>query len=396
MKKEELLALFNDLESDRVERKESWNSSKEKIREAICAFANDLPDHGLPGVIFIGVKDNGECAGLTITDDLLKNIAQCRDDGNIVPFPTMTVQKHVLNGCNVVAIIVEPSHSPPIRVRGRVWIRVGPRRAIASSDDERILNEKRRSKDLPFDLRPVLSASIDDLDMGLFQRTYLPSAVAFDILEENQRPLEHQLVSLRLLDSVETQTPTVVGILTVGKTPREYIYGAYIQFLRIDGGDLTDPIIDQKELDAPLPDTLRLIDDLLEINITTSSTFVGSSLEARQPDYPVEALRQLIRNAVLHRSYEATNTPVRITWFHDRVEIFSPGGLFGQVNESNFGQGATDYRNPHIAEALKNLGFVQRFGFGIPIAEKALAANGNPPIEFQITPNSVLAIVRRR
>lgn len=396
MKNEELLSLYNDLESDRVERKESWNSSKEKIREAICAFANDLPNHELPGVVFVGVKDNGECAGLNITDKLLTDITQCRDDGNIVPFPTMAVQKHILNGCEVVAIIVEPSYSPPVRVRGRVWIRVGPRRAIASPDDERILNEKRRSKDLPFDLRPVPSASIGDLDMGLFQRTYLPSAVAFDILEENQRPLEHQLVSLRLLDSVEAQTPTVVGILTVGKTPREYIYGAYIQFLRIDGDDLTDPIIDQKELDAPLPDTLRLIDDLLEINITTSSTFVGSSLEARQPDYPVEALRQLIRNAVLHRSYEATNTPVRITWFNDRVEIFSPGGLFGQVNESNLGQGATDYRNPHIAEALKNLGFVQRFGFGIPIAEKALLSNGNPPIEFQITSNSVLAIVRRR
>ncbi len=396
MNKEELLLLFSDLESDRVERKESWKSAKEKIREAICAFANDLPNYRLPGVVFVGAKDNGECSELTITDDLLLNISQCKDDGSIVPFPTMAVQKHVLNGCEVVAIIVEPSHSPPVRVRGRIWIRVGPRRAVASADDERILNEKRRSRDLSFDLKPVFSASVDDLDIGLFQRTYLPSAVAFDILEENERPLEHQLVSLRLLDSIEAKTPTVVGILTVGKTPREYIYGAYIQFLRIDGNELMDPIIDQKEIDGPLPDTLRLIDDLLEINITTSSTFVGSLLEAKQPDYPVEALRQLIRNAVLHRSYEATNTPVRITWFNDRVEIFSPGGLFGQVNESNLGRGATDYRNPHIAEVLKNLGFVQRFGFGIPIAEKALAANGNPPIEFQIAPNSVLAIVQRR
>ncbi|MEM7128476.1 MAG: ATP-binding protein [Chloroflexota bacterium] len=396
MTSEELLSLFKDLESDRAERKESWRSSKEKIREAICAFANDLPDHRLPGVVFVGVKDDGSCAELTITDELLRTVSRCKDDGTIVPFPTMVVQKHVLNGCEVVAIIVEPSYSPPIRIRGRAWIRVGPRRAIASPDDERILNEKRRSIDISFDLKPVFSASIDDLDMGLFQRTYLPSAVAFDILEENERPLEHQLVSLRLVDSIKTQIPTVVGILTVGKTPREYIYGAYVQFLRIDGTELTDPIIDQKELDDPLPDMLRLLDDLLEINVTTGSTFIGSQLETKQPDYPIEALRQLIRNAILHRSYEANNTPVRITWFDDRVEIFNPGGLFGQVNESNLGQGATDYRNPHIAEALKNLGFVQRFGFGIPIAEKALSANGNPSIEFQIAPNNVLAIVRRR
>ena len=92
MRPEELLRLFNDLESDRVERKESWKSSKERIREAICAFANDLPDYGLAGVVFVGVKDNGQCSNLTVTDELLTTIAQCRDDGTIVPFPTMVVQ----------------------------------------------------------------------------------------------------------------------------------------------------------------------------------------------------------------------------------------------------------------------------------------------------------------
>ena len=66
MRPEELLRLFNDLESDRVERKESWKSSKERIREAICAFANDLPDYGLAGVVFVGVKDNGQCSNLTV------------------------------------------------------------------------------------------------------------------------------------------------------------------------------------------------------------------------------------------------------------------------------------------------------------------------------------------
>ena len=149
------------------------------------------------------------------------------------------------------------------------------------------------------------------------------------------------------------------------------------------------------EWDKNQPDILRLLDDLLEINIATRSTFVDSSVEAKRPDYPIEALRQLIRNAILHRTYEATNSPARITWFTDRIEIFSPGGLYGQVNESNLRQGATDYRNPHIAEVLKNLGYVQRFGFGIRIAEKALADNGNPPLEFRIESNTVLAIVRR-
>jgi ATP-dependent DNA helicase RecG len=65
------------------------------------------------------------------------------------------------------------------------------------------------------------------------------------------------------------------------------------------------------------------------------------------------------------------------------------------VNEQNFGQaGVTDYRNPLLAEAMKVLGFVQRFGLGIPLARKELQKNGNPPLEFEPHPNAVLARVK--
>jgi ATP-dependent DNA helicase RecG len=65
------------------------------------------------------------------------------------------------------------------------------------------------------------------------------------------------------------------------------------------------------------------------------------------------------------------------------------------VNRENFGQpGVTDYRNPHVAEAMKNLGYVQQFGYGLEIARRELAANGNPPLEFQIQPAHVLVAVR--
>lgn len=99
----------------------------------------------------------------------------------------------------------------------------------------------------------------------------------------------------------------------------------------------------------------------------------------------------------MHRTYEATNAPARITWYRDRVEIQSPGGLFGCVTPENFARpGITDYRNPHLAEAMKNLGYVQRFGLGIPLAEKELQKNGNPPAEFTLQPDHVLVTLRRR
>jgi ATP-dependent DNA helicase RecG len=88
MNDEELEVLLKDLESDRVERKASI-SDKGKLCEAVCAFANDLPNHQKSGVLFIGVKDDGNCANLTIDDKLLLTLSAMRSDGNILPFPTM-------------------------------------------------------------------------------------------------------------------------------------------------------------------------------------------------------------------------------------------------------------------------------------------------------------------
>ena len=103
-------------------------------------------------------------------------------------------------------------------------------------------------------------------------------------------------------------------------------------------------------------------------------------MEIIRPDYPIVAIQQLVRNAVLHRTYEGTNAPVRIQWFSDRIEILSPGGPYGRANRANFGQpGITDYRNPHLAEAMRNLGYVQRCGVGIALARKGTREERESP-----------------
>ena len=189
---EQLEQILADIESDLVERKETFRGdSPTKVREAVCAFSNDLPDHRRAGVVFIGVQDNGQPANLAVTDELLRALADIKTDGNIVPPPTLAVGKRRLRGVDVAVIAVEPSDSPPVRFKGRSWIRIGPRRGIASAQDERILNEKRRHRDIPFDARPVPSARLSDLNRRVFEEEYLPSAVAPDILEANDRSFEH-------------------------------------------------------------------------------------------------------------------------------------------------------------------------------------------------------------
>lgn len=394
MKDSELLSLLKDLESDSVERKESL-SHPDRIREAICAFANDLPGNQKPGVIFIGAKDDGSCANLTIDDKLLLDLAKMRDDGAIQPFPSIEVKKKTLNGCNTAVVIVQPSLAPPIRFKGCTWIRVGPRRAKATPEEELRLAEKRRGLDLPYDLKPLSMANIDDFDIELFEHHYLRNAIAPEVVEQNKRKTNDQLKALRFL--TPGGIPTILGVLTIGKEPQRYIPGAYIQFLRIDGTELTDPIRSQKEISGPLSHLLGRLDDILEAHNNVSASITAGPVEIKHADYPIPALQQLCRNAVLHRTYEGTTAPVRVYWFSDRIEILSPGGPFGQVTKENFGYpGITDYRNPHLAEAMKVLGYVQRFGVGIQIARQELDKNGNPPLQFQVESTNILVTVRKR
>jgi ATP-dependent DNA helicase RecG len=394
---EELDAIANDLESDRAERKESFKGdTPEKLRQAVCAFANDLPGHARAGVAFVGLKDDGSPAGLPITDELLRTLADIRTDGGIQPIPSMTVEKRTVRGIEVAVITVLPADAPPVRYKGRTYIRTGPRRDIANQQDERVLNERRRHRHLPFDLQPVSFADLSDLSRIAFETEYLPGAFSADTLEANHRSYEERLSACRMIESVDSPVPTVLGSLVIGARPRDLIPCAYIQFLRVDGTELDSPIVDEAAIDGRLGEVLNRIDDKIKANISTSVDIQSSSIERRRADYPLAALQQLIRNAVMHRSYEATNAPIRLTWFSDRIEIINPGGPYGIVNAANFGQpGITDYRNPHLAEAMKVLGFVQRFGVGIATARRLLAENGNPAPEFEPRETHVLVTIRR-
>ena len=395
---EELEALLANTESDLAERKESWRGdAPDAGRQAVCAFANDLPGHGKPGVLFVGARDDGTPSGLPITDELLRTLADIKTDGNMLPPPSLTVERRRLRGVDVAIVTVLPADSPPVRYRGRIWVRIGPRRSISTAQDERILNEKRRHRDQPYDLHPVHSASLSDLSRARFEDDYLPGAFAKEILEANKRDYEQRLAACRMVISADEPVPTLVGLLALARDPRFHIPGAYIQFLRLDGCELSDPIIDERRCEGSFTAMLVQLDDKLHGHNRTSVQITGTDREIRRSLYPFEALRQLTRNAVMHRAYEATNAPVRVCWFNDRIEIHNPGGPYGDVNVENFGHpGRNDYRNPNIADAMRVLQLVQRFGVGIQLAQRALAENGSPPAEFLVETTHVTAILRPR
>ena len=379
--------LYAALESETIERKEAYANAADAIRNAICAFANDLPNHRRPGVIFVGQRDDGTCANLNIDDGLLQQIGGLRSDGKIQPLPVMSVTRQTIAGCTVAVIQVTPSERPPVRVDGRTWIRVGARRAIATVEEERRLTEKQVWHNIPFDMRPFIGAKIDDLDINRFELEYVPAANSPEILRQNGRQTTEKLRALRLTDP--TGTPTAAALLLLGQEPRQFLPGAYVQFLKLDGTTLTSPIKSQKEIGGTVPDQIRQLEELVRLNVTTSATIAGPVRNERS-DYPMAALEQLLRNALLHRNYDASTAPVRVTWYSDRIEIQSPGGLYGEVTPESIWHNATSYRNPALAEGLKALGLVERFGFGLVKAQQALEENGNPVLESEFLANHVL------
>jgi ATP-dependent DNA helicase RecG len=392
MTEDELRELIARHEADRIEFTESTKET-DKFSEAVCAFANDLPNHGKPGFLVIGIDKAGRPAGLRITDEILRNLGGLRDDGNIQPLPSMTVDKLVTADGEVAIVTVQPSLLPPVRYKGRICVRIGPRRGYATEHDERILIERRVSKARTFDAEPCLGSALSDLATTLFLVDYRQQAIAADIIAENSRSVEHQLASLRFFD-LNKACPTNAGIVLFGLDVRRYLPGVFIQFLRIQGESLAEPVLNDREIDGDLLTVLRELDALVDAQLDRFPIDQSALRERMVEAFPRVAVRELLMNAIMHRDYASTS-PLRITWFDHRVEIQSPGGLYGEASPANFPR-QTSYRNPVVAEAMKALGYVNRYGRGVLRAQDALEKNGSPPAEFEFDAGFVLATIRRR
>ena len=319
---DELRALLQSGEADNVERTVTLRD-RSKFGEAICAFANDLADRGRRGCCSSAWPTTEAAATSPIDEQLLQTLMGFRSDGNILPPPVMQVRRHTLDGCTMAIVEVLPAENPPIKYDGRVCVRIGPRRGYATAEEERRLVEKRRWGALPFDQQPVPGAGRGDLDTLRFHDEYLPAAVHPDVLAENGRTVEEQMRAVGILGP--EGRPTVLGLLVCGKDPRAWLPGAYVQFVRYPGTEIGELVQDQKEIGGPLAALLRQIDEVIAANIELATDLSGPVQRVRA-SYPAIALQELVRNAVIHRTYEATAAPVMLTWYADRVEITSPGG----------------------------------------------------------------------
>ena len=389
IKVDKLRELLVSTETSRVERTVS-TGNMDKFQEAICAFSNDLSGSGMNGYLIIGAYDDGRPSGLNVTDELFQKIAAIRSDGNVLPLPLMTVEKMVVDGNELLVVEVKPSLFPPVKYRGRTFIRIGPRRDIATEAEERILIERRASYMASWDSMPCMGATMEDLDINLFLTQYLPQAIPADVLMDDHRDLKDKLASLRLYDK-KNDCPTNAAMLLFGRNVRYYYPGAYIQHVQFEGVDNAAEIANQYEFEGNLLTVLPKLKTFVETSVVMKRPVPVSVLQEKiRTNYPQWAIRELLMNAVMHRDYQS-NTPTKFYIYSDRLEIVNPGGLYGNARPENF-PSVNDYRNPVIAEALKVLGYVNKFNRGIARVQKELLDNGNGAARFTIDKVTVFAV----
>lgn len=330
----ELQKLLTSNETYRVERTVS-TSSMDKFCEAICAFSNDLPNSHKNGYLIIGAHDNGSLSGLKVDDTLMKKISAIRSDGNILPLPVMNTDKFSFDNGDLLVVEVVPSNNTPIRYRGRTFIRIGPRKDIASLEEERILTERSSANIATFDMMPCREASLDDLSIDKIKSEYLPQAIDPEILESDKRPIKEQLASLRLYN-LKFDCPTFAAIILFGKNPKYFLPGSYVQYVQFGGYDKASDIINEKVFTGSLLELLPKLDLFLDYSIVTQRPVPVSILREKiQFNYPKLALRELLMNSCMHRDHQS-NMPIRFYRFKDRIEIMNAGGLYVEPSSGEF------------------------------------------------------------
>lgn len=241
-----------------------------------------------------------------------------------------------------------------------------------------------------FDATPCLGSTLDDLDLDYVKDIYLPSVVDAEVLSKDRRDIKEQLASIRLYDRVH-DCPTYGAIILFGKNPRYFMPGNYVQYVRFAGKEKGGDVLNEKRFQGPLYSMLPALESFVSDAIITQRPVVASLFREKTViNYPNNALRELMMNACMHRDYQS-NMPIRLYQFDDHIEIMNAGGLYGEARPENFPL-VNDYRNPIVAEAMKEMKYVNMFNQGVKRVQNMLRENGNKEAEFDVSKLTVFCV----
>jgi ATP-dependent DNA helicase RecG len=358
------------VEGQTVERKESLGVGRE-IAETCAAFAS-----AQGGRIYIGVRDNGMVVGVQIgkgtLEGLANDIAQ-NTVSKLVPAIT-TVQEA---GQTVIVVEVAENPTKPVSAYGRAYRRSGRTNQVLSASEaaEMYLQSRGRT----WDYTVMSESGIGDLDMGRVKR-FLERARAARRLEVKlDTPAEQVLRQLKLIRSGK---PTVAGVLLFGRSPAQFLPQATVRCARFKG-EAEGTFLDMQVIEAGIIEQVETVMEFARRNLAMAAKIEGALERIETWEYPLEALREAVINAVCHRDY-ASAASVQVRIFDDRLEVWNPGGLPPELSVRDLRVShASIPRNKLVADAFFLIGYVEQFGTGTQRMIDLLQQAGLPEPEFE-------------
>lgn len=344
--------------------------------KTICGMAN-----ASGGTILLGVRDDGTIAGFDADN---KTIADIENRGKSCdPLVRLSVQK--LGEC--LAIKVEESHGKPVLCRSGYFIRNG-------TLTERIPNrevQRLRALYYPMPFDSVICEKFgfpEDFDDSAYEkwRSALPAASArmsADELLPRIGAAEKTGGEMRL---------TNAAVLMFAKEPQRFISECPVTYLLFNGSSGTR-IVKRTEIAKPIPFLLDSVEELLERHMNNAYILTGKIQREEVPEYPLEAVREALVNAVVHRDWNLSGANVFVELHGDKLLVKSPGGFPLGIDEENIDISCVR-RNEHLADLMQRGKIIEKAGTGITRMRQECEKAGNPPPEISEIGDLVIAAFR--
>ncbi|MBX9585707.1 MAG: putative DNA binding domain-containing protein [Gammaproteobacteria bacterium] len=360
--------ILSEGESYKVEFKEQ----KAKLDREIVAFAN-----ASGGSIYLGVNDQSEVVGIEISNKLMSEIHDIAR--NCDPSIRISLVQHK---AKVLEVQVEEGIDKPYRCHDGFFLRVGPSAQKLRRDEiVELLNNSGKirfdeSINTKFDYKNDFSKN--RLKEYLKICEVKTSAKTKDILQSFS-VAEYKKNELKFTNAC---------VLFFSLNPQRFFPESYITCVRYQSNDRFS-IIDKAEiLGSPIEqieEAMLFILRNISVKTVVSSKIkplIGQSTKVY--DYPINALREAVVNAVTHRDYGYDSSHVYIHIYPDHIDIENPGGLYHGLTIDNLGKRSVR-RNRLIADLLYRANYIEKAGTGFDRMHEALKNNNNPPLDVSVT-----------
>ncbi len=331
------------------------HSPVERLTETLAALAN-----GAGGVLLLGVTPTGVVTGLADPDEMEQRalLALLQTDPPMtggLALPEMVEYE----GHSLVTVEVPSPLGHIFRVGSRFLQRQGAENREMSTQALRELILQRR--ETPFERQVPDGVEARDLSRAAIEQ-YLGHLPSFDTMAAGSMQRASDSLRRRGVLRPEDGRPTYAGLLLFGREPQQWLPSAQILVARYAGTEMSDTFLRQ-QIDGPLPQQIAKAETFLIENMRRGVVMRGLQ-RAERLEYPRDAVREAIVNAVAHRDYSIRGAEIQIFMFADRIEFHSPGKLPGHVTVANI-LSERFSRNEIIVQVLSDLGFIERLGYGI-------------------------------